>query len=231
MISICIHYYNRRQLLINTIDSIRKSNVKDLEICIVDDASDDVERIDDLILPDMKYHRYEKSEKWWNCPVIPANKSVEISSGDKIILLGSECYMKHDIPEYVDKHLELNNYLVFGTYALNKSENFNNYKLQNYGFRKNDCGWYQHSKHRSVGYNFCTAIMRQDFYNIGQFDEQYAAGIAYGDTDFIRTVKKHLNVIEIDDLYVLHQWHKEENSDYLNSELAKKNENIYNNKT
>ena len=170
MISICIQYYNRKQLLINTLESIRNSKVTDIEICIVDDASKESERIENLIdiFSDLNIsiHRYDFEEKWWSCPVIPANKSVELSSGDKIILLGAECYMYNDIPKYVDDNLEKNKYLVFGTYALNKNETISNHQIQQYGFNGKE-GWYQHSQFRPVGYNFCTAIMYEDFNSIG----------------------------------------------------------------
>ena len=35
------------------------------------------------------------------------------------------------------------------------------------------------------------------------------------------------NVEEIDDYYVLHQWHKEESDEYLKSELAKRNQELF----
>ena len=44
-VSICLTYYNRKQLLINTLKSIKQSRLlENTEIIIVDDASDDVIR-------------------------------------------------------------------------------------------------------------------------------------------------------------------------------------------
>jgi glycosyltransferase involved in cell wall biosynthesis len=47
MISIVMSYYNRRQLLFNTLHSIKESKCKSFEVVIVDDASDD--KIDDIV--------------------------------------------------------------------------------------------------------------------------------------------------------------------------------------
>lgn len=42
-------YRNRKQLLIRTLDSIRRSEIKDYEVVIVDDASDEEHRIEDIL--------------------------------------------------------------------------------------------------------------------------------------------------------------------------------------
>ena len=49
-ISIVTAYYNRKELFKNTLDSIVKSNFKDIEVIAVDDCSDDSHRIEDLIV-------------------------------------------------------------------------------------------------------------------------------------------------------------------------------------
>ena len=49
-ISIVMAYYNRRQLLINTLQSIMSSFIKDIEVIVVDDFSKESERIEDLML-------------------------------------------------------------------------------------------------------------------------------------------------------------------------------------
>ena len=55
-VSILITYYNRKNLLKKTLDSIIKSEyINDTEILIVDDASDNKHRIEELI---SKYHNY-----------------------------------------------------------------------------------------------------------------------------------------------------------------------------
>ena len=57
-VSILITYYNRKKVLKKTLDSIIKSEyINDTEILIVDDASKDKHRIEELI---SKYHKYDK---------------------------------------------------------------------------------------------------------------------------------------------------------------------------
>ena len=49
-ISLLLVYYNRKQQLINTLESIYKSkHIDQCEIIIVDDASDEQHRIEDLL--------------------------------------------------------------------------------------------------------------------------------------------------------------------------------------
>ena len=47
-ISIVTAYYNRRQLLINTLKSISKTSHNDFEVIVVDDGSTEENKIDDL---------------------------------------------------------------------------------------------------------------------------------------------------------------------------------------
>jgi len=48
MISIAMGYKNRKDLLLRTLESFRKSAVKDYEVILVDDASRDDQRLEDI---------------------------------------------------------------------------------------------------------------------------------------------------------------------------------------
>ena len=215
MVSICIQYYNRKQLLINTLESIRKSEIaSQVEIIIVDDASDEAERIEDLVdvFSDLNIiiHRYEPEEKWWYSPIKPINKSVASAANEKIILLCAECVLVNDIPKYVEDNLIDNTYIVFGTFGLGESENINNFTIISAPYsEENQSGWYQHSNYRPLDLNFCTAIMKSDFIKIDGFDIRYAKGYNWGDADFIKRIRKNkIFVTQVDDFYALHQYHK-----------------------
>jgi len=72
----------------------------------------------------------------------------------------------------------------------------------------NITGWYQHSICNNRCLNFCVAIYKSDMLDLGGFDERYGWGHSYGDDDFIlRVRRKNMNIIQIDNPYVLHQKH------------------------
>jgi len=234
-VSIVIQHYNRKNLLINTLNSIKESLVKksDIEIVITDDASNPEHNLDDLIFLypdfDVKIHTYSEEEKWWTCPVIPANKGISMASGDVIILLGAECMFIGDIVKDVIDRIKPNDYLVYSVLALNEEDTN---KIPNYSYRylvdnKFEGDWYQHSIHNNNCYNFCTAIMREDLMDLGGFDERYAGGVEYGDNDFIlRVRRKGMNVISVDEPMSYHQNH--EGMSYANFEKKVNNEKVNN---
>lgn len=192
-ISIAFHYYNRKNLLLNTLNTIVQSSFKDIEIIIVDDASDVEHQIFDLpsIFKqfDFKIFAFKKEEKWWTCPVIPANKSIAMCTGDVIVIQNPECMHIGDVLSDINNRIKKNDYLVYATKTNDK--------------------WYQHSIHSNRCLNFCVACLKEDLLDLGGFDERYAYGIWYGDDDLIlRVRRKNMNIISIDNPYVFHQWHE-----------------------
>ena len=229
MISVVSAYYNRKELLINTLKSIKQQNCEYLlEFIAVDDGSEESERLEDLIteFPFLKIIRLEKKNKWYHNSCIPFNIGFRAAKGDKIIIQNPECFHYGNILDYTEKNLVQNSYLSFGCYSLDKisTNNINDIfadKLidqvinQNNSFARNDgdSGWYNHSLHRPKAYHFCTAITRKDLECLGGFDELFALGIAYDDNEFLsRIKKKNLDILFVDDELVLHQNHYSPNS-------------------
>lgn len=222
-LSICMTYYNRRPLLVNTLNSIRKyKNNHDIEVLIVDDASDSEHRIDDLTNEysdlNLIIYRFDPSEKWWTLQIPPHNKLIAMASGDIILQQGAECYHANDIISDAITNTINNEYRVYGCYALTHIDT-NNIDNKDYQIQINDeCnwntiyekgGWYQHSIHRNGELNFCTSITKKDLYELGGFDERFSMGIGYGDNEFIIRVKrKKMRVLSLDDLFVYHQYHE-----------------------
>jgi len=213
-ISIAIQYYNRRDLLLTSLSSISNSClISDTEIIIVDDASDYEHNIDDIssVFPklNIKLFKFTKEEKWWSCPVIPLNKSISECTGDVVILQGAEIFYMNDIIKHAHDVIKDNDYLVYSCLALTKKGTDD---LKNGIISQNKESieqWYQHSVYRNACYNFCCAIKRKDLLDLGGFDERFAHGISHGDNDFISRIKKKgMNVIQIDNLLTLHQYHQ-----------------------
>jgi len=233
MISIVFAYYNRRNLLITTINSIVKSKCNNLELVIVDDGSDEINRIDDLnvLFPtlDINVIRIEKNKKWWTNPCIPFNIGFHFAKGDTVVIQNPECLHIGDVLKYVEDNIALNKYIVFNCYAIdnlktnfisgldpNSSDYFNKIihilnptnnvpTSQVHGGNK----WYQHPKFNPGYINFCTAITKSDLDDLGGFDEQYAKGIAKDDREFILRVRRKGMLIDpVNSPFVIHQWHR-----------------------
>lgn len=249
MISVVTAYYNRKKLLVRTLNSMQSSyGIVDFEFIVVDDGSDEAERLEDLphIYPFLRVIRIEKSDKWYSNPCIPFNTGFEAAKGDKIVLQNPECYHFDAILAYVEQHLQKNEYLSFGCYSLDKKhtdddslfydrdsivsliEN-NAHIVQTDG----GLGWYNHSKYRPGAYHFCTAMMTSDLVDLGGFDPRYALGHGYDDDEFIfRVQQKKMTIKFLDTLKVLHQNHyvkqvtvDEQKEKYIN-ERASRNKSI-----
>ncbi len=249
-ISIVTAYYNRKKLLYNTLKTIELSKQKDLvEIIVVDDNSNDNNRIDDfpsLFNLDLKIIRINKEDKWWVNPSIPFNIGFKEAKNDIIIIQNPECIHFGDIIETTLNNIQDNIYLNFATYSIDSSItdkinkiDFNGhniinnigkmiYPLINRGiYMDGTTAWYNHSIYRPHKLHFCSAIMKKDLDDLGGFDERYAKGIAYDDNDFLlRVQRKAMKIEMIDKPFVIHQFHKA--TQYAQQqELVRKNFLIY----
>ena len=240
MISIVTAYINRKQLLINTLQSLNKSEIKDFEFIVVDDCSSDEHKIDDLCgeYPFLRVIRVESSQKWYVNPCIPFNIGFKEAKGNIVIIQNPECYHYDDILSYVYKNLKEDDYFSFGCYSLSKESTENLNQVLNTDFIIDrpvsedivgDEGWYNHSFYRPVGYHFCSAIYKSQLDNLGGFDERYAYGISWDDNEILERIKrKGLNINIVDDKKVLHQWHGSVNYNLTNHiELGKINRELF----
>lgn len=245
-ISIVMAYYNRRALFIKTLESITNTKYNDLEIVVVDDAS--TQSISDLpsMFPtlNMRVIQIDKKDKWWVNPCIPNNIGFGVAFGDVIIIQNPECLHMGDIINYVAENITDNKYIVFGCYALDQTKtvqvsqvNGSNTSAINRIIQPtndiplDECPymnrWYQHSVFSPRCLNFCTAITREDLEDLGGFDELYASGQCYDDTEFIRRIhRKGMYVDMVDSPLVVHQYHGY--ASHGNKTLLDLNTNLFN---
>ena len=188
MISIVTTYYNRRQLFEETLKTIKRSAIKDIEFVVVDDGSDPKHRLESLQIgyPFLKIIRVENENKWYENPCVPFNIGLRAAKGDIIVLQNPECLHVHDVLSYINENLNDSNYLTISAYGLdaetNKSVKFhlknktiNEFieKLpQRSIFGDESLGWYNHSKYRPGYYHFCSAITRNNLGKLNGFDER-----------------------------------------------------------
>lgn len=225
MISIIMGYYNRKEQLIRTLQSIVNSVIQDIEVILVDDCSCESERVEDLIpkFPFLKVKRVERLNKWYTNSCMPFNMGIASAKGDKLILQNPECLHIGDVLNYVDKNLTDDVYFAFSTYALNpefysllsakRLEEIPEWisLLPQKSFY--DIGWYNHPIYNPTYYHFCAAITRSNMDKLGGFDERYAEGIAYDDNELVERVKRMPIKLEAPvDPLVVHQWHSKVNS-------------------
>jgi GT2 family glycosyltransferase len=213
-------YYNRRSLLINTLQSIAKSKHKDFEVILVDDASVLSERVEDLVgeFPFLKIIRLERTDKWYTNCCIPYNIGIAQAKGNIVMIQNPECLHTLDILSYVNENINDQLFLSMGAYACSKvsTEVLKAKKADPYFFMKSlpqitfngSQGWYNHSKYRPVFYHFCCALTKKNLDVLGGFDERFAKGIAYDDDEFVTRVQRMgLTRVIVDEFPVIHQYH------------------------
>jgi GT2 family glycosyltransferase len=194
MIDIVMSYFNRKEQLINTLKSIESSKCNDFEVTIIDDASDENQRVEDLVSSfrfNIKLIRVESKEKIWIEPLALINKTIRERQSEIIIFQCAECLHVGDIVSFVLKNMKERVHLAF---ACQRKAG-------------NGIWWDVHSVMHPTAYPFCSAFMKQDYINIGGFDEAFSQGFTCSDDEFLDRVKKYSNIVFIDNPYVFHQDH------------------------
>lgn len=227
-ISIVMAYYNRSSQLINTLKSILLSEYySQVEVVIVDDASEEDQRLESTINDfnlNIKLIRIDPIKKKWMNPCVPFNIGFKKATGDLVIFQNPECLHVGDVIAAARKLARSNLYLNFSCYSADKVTSESLADLLQFDFNslcnllnpmvnrapvvEGENSWYNHPVYRPSGFHFCSAIMREDLVDLGGFDERYAQGIAYDDNDLIvRIQRKKMEVSMISEPFVIHQYH------------------------
>ena len=93
MISVVIVNYNRKDLLKKCLDSVYRQSIKDIEVIVVDNASDDgsVQMIQSFY-PDVRSIQNPKNLLFCKAQ----NQGIEAAKGDFILSLNSDCFLDRD---------------------------------------------------------------------------------------------------------------------------------------
>ena len=231
-VSVVSTYYNRKNELLRTLKSMSKSTFEDFEYVVVDDGSSSEHRIEEFLdsYPFLKIKRVEPQEKYYYNPCIPYNRAIAMATGDIIILQSPECMYVGDPIQHAIDNVKYGQYFVYSCYSLgkdssNKLENINfelsvveleDEIVKHAGpFNKESCdkvgrydSWFTHPIYRPITYNFLSAMTMRDMRELGGFDERFAEGHAYDDTDFLAMVlKKQMHISIVEKPYCIHQYH------------------------
>ena len=240
-LSIVTSYYNRRNLLLKTLESVNSSDFcKFIEFVIVDDGSDEDERLEDIVnnynFP-INLLRVEPKDKWYVNPCVPFNKAFKAAKADNIIIQNPECYHVGDIIKHALANISDDKYIAYAAYALNAKDTqelgSRQLKVESIASNGNQQeGWYNHSTINPRPLHFASCISKKNLDELGGFDEAYAEGIAFDDDELLMRIRdKGLTVEICDDPFVLHQSHYDENA-YENRfkaspELLHRNQELY----
>ena len=210
-ISIVIAYYNRKDQFIKTLQTIKKSKIKNLEIIVVDDASYPEQCVNSFIdnVKDnlnIKVITIDDNKKKWINPCIPYNLGFKEATGDIIVIQNPEVMHVGDCLDFIIKNLELGDWLSFncyGTPSLEYNENIiklnddqiyevinkNNFRIGGNSVMRDDVGgWVNHFNNHFVAYHYLAAIHKEDLLKKmnGGFNEIFKDGIGCDDDDFIK---------------------------------------------
>lgn len=226
-------YFNRLELLKNTLMSIYSHDVKPYEIIIIDDGSDTRLTFDDIPLSDVniKLLSFYKSKKTWVNPCIAYNQALSMVDGDIIIIQNSECIHYTNIVKHAIDNIKENDYFSYSCYSANQEETTN----KKYNFEQRivaydgDSGWYNHSVFRPIKYHFCSAMMTSDYVKHDlKFNEAFKNGIGYDDDGFVWLIEnKKMSIGIIDSEICIHQFHYANNLNSNRDRLIEINRNIF----
>jgi len=235
MISIVMSYYNRLRQLRHTLQTISNSRHKDVEIVIVDDFSDDGDKLDTLpkLFPNLAFnimHMHDRQDKKTYCnPCVPYNIAFRASRGDKIIIQNPECCHMGDVLQYTQANLTDSNYLSYHCYAATKSETDVLHTGQPMPmFTHKKSRWYNHITDRPAAFHFACAITRKNLVELNGFDERYACGHDYDDAELVVRIQNLGLAIEfVADPWVVHQYHRKTYDNPNNPPVTQNNRELY----
>jgi GT2 family glycosyltransferase len=198
MVSICMPYYMRQEALDRSLASLRKHYAEDeLEIVICDDGSSVPVRA-----PGCKVISLPVKDHALN-PCVPINRAVAASSGDVIVLTNPEIEHRAPILKGMAETLGMRDGGASNRYVLAACRDADGAWLCGSHVRPGENG--RGPMPAGSGFHFCAMLYRSLFEYAGGFDEEYRAGQAFDDNDWLFRLGRVGTTFRIrDDLVVWH---------------------------
>jgi hypothetical protein len=136
-----------------------------------------------------------------------------------------------DVLKYAVENVTEDNYLTFGCYSIDKVTFLHGWDGTTLNRPVNidmGIGWYNHSVHRPVKYDFCSALTTNNIIRLNGYDERFSAGCAYGDDFLLHRIHcLGLKTKIVDSPFVVHQWHENSTPKANGSELIARNNLLF----
>ena len=249
--SIIMTYYNRREQAIYTLNRFEYlyGNNYNFEIIIVDDNSNDNERLDDIINLysfTIIYVYIPTNKKTWKNPCIPYNIGFGKASGNIIIIQNPECFHYKNIFDNILKDSLENTYFTCNVmsspsfkhndYLINNIDILSEEKIIEYFENENinspetiKKGWYNHPIYSNRHFHFCSIISKKNLDKLNGFNETFQYNYWYDDDEFLFRIKNFLEIKFLDS-FVIHLYHKNGSSEHVKNEEIIKSIEINKNK-
>lgn len=232
-ISVVISYYERLRQLEFTLRTIANSEYKDFDVIIVNDVSQESQSIDHI--PSLYSFPIKvvnlKPPKMWRNPCYAFNVGFKEATGDIVLMNQCECCHKGDLISRTADLVRDDNYISFQTYSIDKGPSefmqscppnaslmacidlsilpINNAEPE-WSVSRN--GWWNHHVYRPMGFHWASAMTRKNLEKLRGFDERFAKGWWFDDTEFLDRIRRLGLAVEIVDdpnVFCIHQFHDE----------------------
>jgi len=247
-ISVVMTYHNRPVQLRNTLKAMScytDMSSSDLELIIVDDASDADKKAKDVLksthIPAIVVNIPIEKKTWIN-PSVPYNLGFAQATKEIVIIQNSECLPFGDVFENVRREVKNFNYVVFPAYSTTEKQ-FQEINDIDPVFTGRDWlhevymviqplnsrNWYHHTLHLPTWYHFTTAMTRENLIKLRGFNEVFADGYCFEDNEFLFRIRKNLVITDIpeNEAVAIHQWHPKNPDLYGGCSLWERNRIIW----
>lgn len=233
-IHIVLSYKNRKTQFLYTLKKLDEFNFLDksanrLTVIVVDDGSDDDNRLEDIIDNynfKITLFRIEPEQKTWeNYTCVQYNIGFRLIDGnddDLVILQNPECVHKGNILKYSLDNVTHKDYLVYSCINLFEKQTQSILTTDTCELGPEHVGpegsrgtlvggidWYVHPKWNPRYFHFCSCITYKNLKKLNGFDMRFIYGHSFDDDEFaLRVSRLGLNRKIISEPYVCHLYHK-----------------------
>jgi len=233
-IHIVLSYKNRKTQFLYTLKKLDEFNFLDkstnrLTVIVVDDGSDDDNRLEDIIDNynfKITLFRIEPEQKTWeNYTCVQYNIGFRLIDGnddDLVILQNPECVHKGNILKYSLDNVTHKDYLVYSCINLFEKQTQSILTTDTCQLGPDHVGpegsrgilvggidWYVHPKWNPRYFHFCSCMTYKNLKKLNGFDMRFIYGHAFDDDELaLRIERLGLNRKIILDPYVCHLYHK-----------------------
>jgi GT2 family glycosyltransferase len=217
-ISIVMTTYNRSRQTYYTLYSLEQSNIKKVQVIIVDDSTTDP--IDIFLLKHFNLTIYylKLKNKFWINPCVNYNFGFQFVKAPKLIIQNAEVCHIGDVMTMVHDKLSDQEYFVFDVNNLSQHQTLYEGTHSYHNVMSKELTWYQHHQTYNRKLHFLTAITTATFDQIKGFDYDFCMGSWYDDNELVfRIEASNIKIVTIPHttgVMGTHQWHISSSNDW-----------------